>query len=79
MSSTLSWQPVDQEWKNLSSDTKFILREEYGENVNCVLTDRDVKFLRGLLLAGSDNVKKDAETLIGAISQHKKIALKEIF
>ena len=75
MSSTLNWRPLHSNEKDLSDELKFMLRKEYGEPVNCVLRDEDIKFLRGLSIAGAS----EADELIAGISKFGEIEVKEVF
>ncbi len=79
MSTNLGWMPVPAEhWNPLSDGMKFSLRNLYEFPVEATLTTDDLPMLRGMVAAGSAEVKKDAKALIEAIEKHDAIIVKEI-
>ena len=73
MSSNLQWQPLKQNWKDLSSDLKFAMRKRYPDPIDIVLLRGDIPYLEGLWDAGL----MDAKSLIDAISKYGEIQVKE--
>ena len=75
MSSTLQYRPLHVGEKPLSDSLKIVLRQEYGDPIDVILRNDDIKFLRGVCVAGIG----EAEVLIAAISKFHEIELKEHF
>jgi hypothetical protein len=73
MSSNLQWQPLKQNWKDLSSDLKFAMRKRCHDPIDAILTSYDLLYLEGLRDAGI----KDAQVLIEAIEKYDEIQVKE--
>lgn len=84
MTSNLEWEPVDRKKKPLGA-LKFILRAEYSDPVDVVMSSDDTPFLRGVIAAaqegnvGGNAVSKEALELIEAIEKHGEIHVKEYY
>ena len=74
MSQNLYWRPdVPPKGNGLSDDLKFALRGAFdGEHE---ITFNDTQYLRGMIAAGNDRIKKDCATLIEAIEKYGAIVL----
>ena len=73
MSSTLMWEPLRRNKKDLPNEMKYILRKKYGEPVKIVLSERDIEYLQGVKDAGVESI----ETLINAIEKYQEILVQE--
>jgi len=73
MSSTLMWEPLRRNKKDLPNEIKYILRKKYGEPVKIVLCERDVEYLQGVKDAGVESI----EILIKAIEKYQEILVQE--
>ncbi len=72
MSSSLIWEPANSKKPSLDSSVKMSMRKLYGEPVDCVLSEKDLSFLRGALAAGADIQK-----VIDLIMEHGYVKFRE--
>lgn len=71
MSSTLFWEPFRPADKTLSSATKFLLRELFGNPIDVNLTSIQTDLLAGARAAVTDaEVRADLDLLLRAIATH---------
>lgn len=82
MSSTLYWKPVIPErGRDLSYETKRVISRYIWDTDGSIggsparLTEGNIEFLRGMELAGSENIRKDMKILIDAINEYGVIEL----
>lgn len=73
MSSSLEWEPTTKHGKSLEAD-KFALRDVYGDPVNIVLNEENLKELRVMQALG-----KDVKELIELIEKHGSVRVKEVW
>lgn len=81
MSSTLMWKPVQSYKGSFHSGIKFILQEHFDEGTihNCHLEESDIPYLKGIMAAGSKEIKADAKKMIELILRHDLIIITEQF
>lgn len=80
MGSSLSWEPPPEETQRHYIGLKYEIGQYFEEDYNggngSWTADRDlIPFLKGLMAAGSEDVRKDALQLIDAIEKYGKIIL----
>jgi len=75
MSSTLYWEPVNREQKDIPDALKYVLQKREGGTVRTTMGHNDILYLRGLMDAGV----KGAEELIEAIEKHDQVFVHEQF
>jgi len=78
MSSTLYFEPVVNNKGNFFGDEfKRALRYYYGDPLAEIVETSDIPFLKGMIVAGSDEVMTDANTLVQLIEKHGEVRIHE--
>ena len=77
MSSNLRAEPVNRAKLDLGTKLKFALRKRFSEPIDIIASSVIVPYLEGLMDAGTENLKADANKLIDFIVKHGEVILKE--
>ena len=75
MSSTLFWEPVHRNKKELPDVLKYVLQKKVGGTVDIVMDTGDLSYLSALNDVGIEG----SVDLINAIEQYKEVAVQEEF
>jgi len=80
MSSSLSWEPPPKETKRHYIGLKYEIGKYFDSDYNggtgtWTAGKELIPFLKGLIAAGNDSTKKDAQELIYAIEKYGEVVL----